>query len=578
MDTVRFPLGGFSMGVNPTDNEVGMDIKQYTIMQNTRIRNDVLVSRTGVTTFSAAFPNARRVVTLHSALLFGVHHLLRFDRQKVHRYNAATNAFIDITGADTFIGTDSDTFCCTEWLNNTRTSAYVYFSNGINPATTQSAGTYKWKFADVALTPLKDNTFTSSGGLYNNWDNSTTAAPGALLPPCRAIVGGWGSRLWLMRTIEGGSAYPQRVRYCSSANDTVWALPDAGAVDLADDPYPIEGGGVIAGRIVVYKGDQEGGSIVVGAQTGDATYPVAWETLNPGSGVGCLSRQTIVPVAANVHIFLGHDDVYMFDGQSLRGIGGATGRQMLKNFNYTYLRQAWAIFRPDEGEYEIYIPEDTGLTYPTARYVFSMRYGAWVGYEPCTYTAGDRYVFTQVYTWNTITGPWLLGGSTVGTTIGSQSWTGLGSNAPSNVQLVYGDNTGGTWKDDGATVKDNNVSFTSKFQTSSIECDSIQIQHGSATRTLRYDDWKSLRSVTLIYKDTAAWTPIVEVSIDGKVSYTTISNGLSIGSGSGAIKRKTYTCFLSSQAFYIRVSFVSSNVKLLDIEPEVQYVGSAQYA
>lgn len=550
----RLENGGFVGGYWPMEDSTKLDLRQATLMQNWRVRRGSMATRFGTSSFGNT-PNSNRVIRLYAAVLFGQHRLLRFDEDKVHVYNGGTNVFDDISGAQTWVGSSTEIFVADVWLNNTATTARVYFSNGVAATGTQGFGLYYWENGAGSVTGVTD------------------AGPGAItVPPALWIIAGFADRVFLLGTKEGGSTFPQRVRWCVRGNDSNWSGTGASARDLVEDPYPITGGGTVAGRAIIWKGDQEGGSIYVGTETGVAAAPVDWKILNPGSGVGCFAPLTIQQVSSNLYAFLGHDDIYLFDGTTLRGIGGPVAQRILRNYNYDAQKQAWGIYDPLEKEYELVVPSDQSSTVPSERYVFNLQTGTWHGYEACSYTAGSRFVKSQVDIWDTATGSW---------DSHTESWDQ--SAAASGEPLkVYGASNGSCVKEDPAAVDDSGSSFTAYWRSKSLTFQGLLYRIGRSERTLQFDDHKALRSVTLVYKDKGAWTPIVQVSTDNGSSFSAFSVAAPLSPiGDNDIVRATFhppsNTMFSGQKFIVQIGTISK-AELIDVEYEVEYAGAAQYA
>jgi hypothetical protein len=545
----RVKNGGFAGGYWPLEDATTLSSSQAIRIADWRVRRGSMLRRFGVSPF-ADVPNTRRIIRLYAAVLFGVHRLLRFDQDKIYVYDTGTNAFTDISGVQTWLGSDEDVFAADVWLNNTATTARAYFSNGIAASGTQAFGLYYWENGAASVTGVTDS------------------GPGSIVvPPAKWIIGGFADRVFLLSTLEGGAAFPQRIRWCVRGNDSNWSGTGAGALDLADDPYPITGAGVTTGRAIIWKGDQEGGSIYVGTKTGVAAAPVDWQILNPGSGIGCFAPLTIQQVSSNIFCFLGHDDIYLFDGTSLRGVGGPVAQRILRNYNHNAQRQAWSVFDPLEGEYELVVPLTNSTSVPSERYIFNTKTGTWHGFESCAYTSGTRFVKSLVDTWDTAIGSW---------DSHTETWDQAGT-VKGEPLKVYGDSFGVAVKEDPAASTDSGVGFTAYWTSRTMTFEGVPIKVGRSERVLQFDDFKCLRSVTIVFRDKGQWTPVLEVSTDNGSTFspwTTTSQSLA---GDLDIGRITFSNMATAQKFVVRIGS-SSSVDILDVEYEVEYAGAAQYA
>lgn len=550
MPLIRTRAGGIVDGLLPLNDPLAISPGAAQLLENWRIRNRTLVRRPGVVLFAATFTSGTTTVTHPELPVLG------------------------LWGGP--VGTETKLFTATQWATGTTPSQRVWiytpasdtFTHASVTVTTQPAGnvTDLFTFCSIGATVYLSNgvnktwKWSGSGDIADVVDTATTPIT---VPPARWLVGGFLERLWLLHTLEGGARQPQRVRWCIRGNVTNWSDSGAGYEDLTDDPFPITGGGVISGRLVVYKGDGTGGSIVVGVPTGLADDPVGFETLNPGSGIGCYAPRTVQTVAGGVHIFLGHDDVYVFDGASLLPVGHPVIRRVLQSINPEALRWAWALYDPTEAEYELHIPLVAGDTTPSDRYVFNVRERRWSGYESAEYAHGVRYAETITDTWATALGAW--------NAQGDKRWIDTTSGIL-RIYSVYGTDTATYRRGDPAQDTDVGTSYSSIYVSRQHTFEGMQVPHGRSFRVLSFDDVKVLRSLTLIWRDLGAVTWVVEVSTDTGETWTTVSDGSARGSGTTRVVRTIFGCMISATDFIVRVT-APSVTHLIDVEYEIGYAG-----
>lgn len=524
----RVSTGGLVGGINLAVDPTALLPSQARLLANLRIREGVLVPRGGMKTFGNA-PDTKRVITLYGAVLGTSAYLIRADREKVYVYNAATGVFDSITAVAIPGATDNDVWSMSEW------AGVLYLSNGVT-------GTYKWNAAG------------------NIVDVTDTPPDPITVPPARWVAAGWLDRVWLAYTYESAAYAPQRLRYCARNAPALWHTTGSGTYDLTDDPYPISGCRVIGPYMVVWKGDRRGGSIVVGQPTGFADAPAAFRTFNPGSGIGCFAPRTIVPVSGDVAMFLGHDDVYMFDGASLKPVGDPIIRRVLCEYNFEAIKQAWAYYDSIEDEYHLVLPLSDASTTPSDRYTFSLRAQAWTGYEGCTYTSGASFALMDIKTWLSITGTWLDNG---------ESWTLMGS-VTGETQTVMGTDSGTVEVEDPASTIDNGSAINAVYESGDMTFHGLELP----THKLAHDDWKVLRAVVLSWRDTTANTPdLVELSTDGGATWTALTQpAIADLDGSDSLRRTFMDTMITGQQFRLRIT-VKQRLKLLNLEYEVGYAG-----
>jgi len=181
------------------------------------------------------------------------------NQRRLAKYDASLNNFVAISTSDIFTGSDTDLFQMTNfsgkiWLTNFKDRVYSY------DGTTETQEIF-----DI----------NGSGG-------ASPAGGDNDLNRCKFIFP-FDNRLMLLYTVEGGTSYPQRVRWSrvafgagttstwdDTANDTT-----AGSLDAATDEEIIAFSFLRDTVIVFFER-----SIWALRRTGDKTFPVRWEKLS----------------------------------------------------------------------------------------------------------------------------------------------------------------------------------------------------------------------------------------------------------------------------------------------------------
>lgn len=408
------------------------------------------------------------------------------------------------------------------------------------------------------------------------WDGAaafvTRNVASAQFTGARVVLGHLG-RSFAMNIIDtsSGDRREQRVQYSIVGDGSTYTGFGSGFVDLDDDQYPIVNATVVAGRIVVYKGSAEGGSVVVGTPTGATNTPYRWDTVNAGAGVGLLQARTLLHLSDNLTFFLGHDGFYLHDGaRGLARIPSRIDRDILRRMNFGSLRGGLAWYKPRLGAVIIGIPTGTS-DFPSEYWVFNSRdrrvYGPYL-YDH-TFTAathGDPEKTTV--TWGDAQGTWDTNPYT--------SWSSV--DGPSGASaLLLGAANGDTMFDDDVTLGDNGSSFVATWVSPAIIPKGWQIQAGNTIKVLNENSVLTLRDVTLRFRDNGVWQPDVAVSIDGGLSFITISDGSTVGTMvSDKILSKSYHVeALSSAWFQVRVSG-NESMKLSGMNLSFTYAGDTR--
>jgi hypothetical protein len=185
--------------------------------------------------------------------------------------------------------------------------------------------------------------------------------------------------LWALGMVEGGTVYPDRVRWShpieSNGVPYTWMAPDdvdassiAGYVDLG------RGGAVVGGEslrdsFVIYSTD----AINVMDYTGDA---LGWRRRSVSSSAGLISKEAVVEVNG-IHFFMSRDDILMFDGNQVTSIlHNKLRKRLAQTLNPDSADKCWAAHNATFNEVWFAIPE-SGDDYPSTVYVYNYRDGTW---------------------------------------------------------------------------------------------------------------------------------------------------------------------------------------------------------
>jgi hypothetical protein len=133
---------------------------------------------------------------------------------------------------------------------------------------------------------------------------------------------------------------------------------------------------------------------------------------------------------------------------------------------------------------------------------------------------------------------------------------------------------------DSSQTTDNGSAYSGTYLTGAIRAEGRKVILPSGkVRELEVDSVLTLHDVTITYLNNGAWTPTVEVSIDGGTSWLTVSDGVAIGSGATNLgrymfKAYTVTAGLPGTWFQARVTGTDTTMQLAGIRFEFTYSGS----
>lgn len=280
------------------------------------------------------------------------------------------------------------------------------------------------------------------------------------------------SHLLFFDTTEGGSRYPQRVRWSNTADpDNI----DSGNASFND----LSGTDWISGA-VKFKGDYLGiikeDSIWLCWATG---FSDIFDFSRKISGQGCPAPRTIKVINGDI-VFLGRDDAYIFDGVSLNPLGAnpdnpqstKVRRELVEQTNFAQITRAFALIREQEKEYWIFVP--TSGTYPDTAFVYNYEIGSWTKFTfNDNITGHGFYQLDASVTYDDLVGSY-----------DAQTWRygdrSLGASSPN---LLLGDDSGNVFEYSSLVTEENGTILNKQFDTKDFNFTRI----GRAMRINRAD-------------------------------------------------------------------------------------------
>ncbi len=279
--------------------------------------------------------------------------------------------------------------------------------------------------------------------------------------------------LLFLDTTEGGNRLPQRVRWSNTADPSNIDTGNASFLDLSGTDW-------MAGA-VKFRGDLlcilKEDSIWICWATGDSDI---FNFSRKVDGQGCSAPRTIKVINGNV-VFLGREDVYLFDGVALNPLGvnpddpqsTKVRRELVEQLNFGEIDRAFAIVREQEKEYWTFVP--TSGTYPDTAYVFNYGLGSWskFTFNNNNITGFGTFQLNSSITYDDLTG-----------SFDAQTWRfgdrSLGANSPG---LLLGDSAGGVFEHSTLVTEEDGEIMNKQFETKDFNFTQI----GSAMRINRMD-------------------------------------------------------------------------------------------
>ena len=216
------------------------------------------------------------------------------------------------------------------------------------------------------------------------------------------------SRLILGMLNEVGEMSPWRVKWSQTGTYNSFTGVGSGFQDLLETPGPVLTMQTILDKLFVFKTDSIWECIYVGSPNIFTILPVV-------TGVGLSAKASVDVVTgtggnAEAIIFLGNDDVYIFDGRIATPIGGEFIQKYIFGVNSivdpVYRGRSVGKYIKEDKQYWLTLPL-TGSTYPNLTLIYDFLTSSWwkVSLGVPLRCMGDS-IKSGGLTWNNTLGTW----------------------------------------------------------------------------------------------------------------------------------------------------------------------------
>lgn len=308
------------------------------------------------------FPSELEIMSGREFIRDEARYNVRVGLDKIEYYDSGANTWVDITGTD-LTGTSSD-------------------------------------LVDTAIVLLSGNRILCiTNGVDNirKWTTTGNTADLGGTPPVAKFIQEYKTYL-VAANITGGTDISQRVQWSDTANPENWSTGNSGSVDLIEDGEDITGLGLFGSYLCVHKQ----GSIYLGYLV-SSTNVMQFD--RKATGVGTVANGSIQNLPSGEQIFLAKDGIYLFNGNTCRGLSHTINEEIRDSINNEYSYRAWSVLSREHKEVWIGVPlgaqqvgetvykynYETGVILKDTRTDIST---AWLGES------------TAALTWDTVTGTW----------------------------------------------------------------------------------------------------------------------------------------------------------------------------
>lgn len=193
--------------------------------------------------------------------------------------------------------------------------------------------------------------------------------------PIARYITRFADRLCSAYTTEGGISKPFRLRRPVAGNHADWNGAGSGFNDQTEYPYHLRGIRKIGEGMCVYTER----SIHVAERTGQALAPYTLKVKT--EGVGLYGERTLQPLpGSSGHIFMGNDDIYLFNGSQERGVAHAIRDYIFNSVTPQSIRSNFGIVMSDTQEYLMFAAQGGAQT-PNSVWVFNYGRSIWYPWE-----------------------------------------------------------------------------------------------------------------------------------------------------------------------------------------------------
>ena len=282
---------------------------------------------------------------------------------------------------DPFTGTDEDYFSYDYIRKSTETDPWWIMTNGVDPI----------------------KKFTGTGAISNLISDYPT---GVTTLFSKHVIE-FKDHLLLLDVTENGDRYPQRVRWSDTADPEDFINGNASYQDLTGADWIVGAIKFKGDYIVIFKER----SIWVGYATGDSDI---FQFDQKVAGTGSPAGRTIESLGDEI-IFLGWDDIYVFDGIDYEPIGTPIQRRLFATLNPEEMDRCFGVVVEEQKEYWLFVPSTdkshisgSGVsTYPDIAWCFNYELNKWTRHSYNDFiTMYGYYEIERTQTWDDLVGSW----------------------------------------------------------------------------------------------------------------------------------------------------------------------------
>ena len=215
-------------------------------------------------------------------------------------------------------------------------------------------------------------------------------------PPKAKFLTEFKSHLLLLDVTTGGDRDPQLIRWSDTGDAEEWSTGNQGSVRLTGSDW-IQGAVKFRGNYLAVLKER---SVWLGYATGDSSI---FQFDRKTAGKGCIAPYSIDVIDETV-VFLGQDDVYIFNGVQIAPIGESIRTELFSDLNPAQLDRVFGVTVEEQKEYWLFYPSGTS-TYCDKAWIYNYEKNKWTRHTyPDDMTNFGAYQLDTTVTYDSLPG------------------------------------------------------------------------------------------------------------------------------------------------------------------------------
>jgi len=301
--------------------------------------------------------------------------LIAITNSKAYYYDTVGGSFIDITGAIALTGLTDD------FVQSDTAFDIFVFTNNVDRVK-------KW---------TGTGNIADLGGL----DQAVVTGGTVDVSAVKGITS-FSGFMHVVAPIEDATRKPLRWRWSRFDNAEGWnnvgTYGQAGYADITDGPDKLQTSKRLGGDFLALYKER---SIHIAQYVGP---PTVWSRRLVVSGIGLIAPGAVTDII-NEHIFIGQDNIYIFNGLSIKPVGDAIFDTFISELNPLTQHLIWAHTIYEENEVIFAYPSG-GSTTPNRALVINYMTGAWAFRDMPFLTMGPFRRTTSTESWDSDPESW----------------------------------------------------------------------------------------------------------------------------------------------------------------------------